>query len=389
MNISVIGLGYVGLSNALLLAQHNEVTAFDINQKKITQLQKGLSPLEDVEIETFLVRDNLHISFETSFDKAVAGADLVIIATPTDFDETTQAFDTTSIEAVLAQLSAVKFDKTILIKSTIPLGYISKLPAALHPKQVLFSPEFLREGHALFDNLHPSRIIIGEESERARQIAILYADAAVKFDSTHIFLMGELEAEATKLFSNTYLALRVAYFNEIDSYALANGLDSRKIIAGMAQDPRIGDFYNNPSFGYGGYCLPKDTKEIESEYANVPQDLISAVVAANKTRKAFIADAILAKKPASIGIYRLTMKANSDNFRYSSILDILNILRTSGIPLTIYEPSLVTTDFQGIPLENNLETFAQKSALIVANRMSPELRPYAEKVFSRDLYGRD
>lgn len=388
MKISVFGLGYVGLSNALLLGQNEEVVAYDIVESKIKKLQQGQSILDDKEIIEFLDSENVSVEFTTNFEKAVNHADYLVIATPTDYNEETQHFDTSTIENVIERALAIRPDATFLIKSTIPVNYVQSLKDKYKTDNIIFSPEFLREGRALYDNLYPSRIVIGEVSQRGEELAEMFKRGAHKEDVATL-LMNETEAEAVKLFSNTYLALRVAYFNELDTYAESNGLNTKKIIEGMGFDPRIGNYYNNPSFGYGGYCLPKDTKQVKAEFYGVPQEMMTAVVGSNTTRKEYIAKQILAKKPKIVGIYRLTMKAGSDNFRYSAIHDIIRILEKEGAKVVIFEPRLEEMTYHDIPVEKDFATFNEATDVIVANRIDDVLRTVREKVYTRDLYERD
>ena len=385
MKIVVVGLGYVGLSNAVLLAQHNEVIGVDISQERVDALTTRKSPIIDAELSEYLAEKELNLSASTDLNASVRGADYVIVSTPTNYDETTDFFDTSTVEAVIAQVSESEPGACIVVKSTIPIGLISDVRERLDTDAVIFSPEFLREGKALYDNLYPSRIIVGEKSERAALFARLLAQGAIKSD-IDIMLTRAREAEAIKLFSNTYLAMRVAFFNELDSFALAGDLNSREIIDGVCLDPRIGNHYNNPSFGYGGYCLPKDTKQLLANYAAVPQNIIRAIVDANSTRKDYLADAIIKQKPKTVGIYRLVMKAGSDNSRESAVQDIIQKIHEKGIHIIVYEPKLSNRDSQFF-VENDLEKFKTNVDLIITNRITSELQDVSEKVFSRDIYG--
>ncbi len=388
MKISVFGLGYVGLSNALLLGQHEEVLAYDIVMDKIEQLKLKKSPIDDKEIIEFLTSEQCSVKFTSDFDEAVRHGKYLIIATPTDYNDETGHFDTSTIENVIERALAIRPDAVFLIKSTIPVNYVQNLKEKYQTENIIFSPEFLREGKALYDNLYPSRIVIGEVSQRGEELAEAFKRGAHK-ENVPTLLMNEKEAEAVKLFSNTYLALRVAYFNELDTYAETNGLSSRKIIEGMGFDSRIGNFYNNPSFGYGGYCLPKDTKQMKAEFYGIPQKMMTAIVGSNMTRKQFIVGQILNKKPKTVGIYRLTMKAGSDNFRYSAVHDIIQMLEQAGVEVIVYEPRLKEAMYRGLKVEQDFSKFDEQTDIIVANRMDTPLYPIREKVYTRDLYEQD
>ena len=388
MTIAVAGLGYVGMSMAVLLAQHNQVRALDISAQRVAQVNDRRSPIEDAEITRWLTEKPLDLKATTDAAEALTGAEFVIIATPTNYDARSNHFDTSSVEAVIHQARQYAPEATIVVKSTVPVGFTTQMRAETGYDGILFSPEFLREGRALYDNLHPSRIVVGDHSPAAKRLADLLAEGAIRKDMPILFT-GPVEAEAIKLFSNTYLAMRVAYFNELDSYSVARGLNTREIIDGVGLDPRIGEHYNNPSFGYGGYCLPKDTKQLLANYNEVPQQLIAAVVESNRTRKDFIADQIIARQPKLVGVYRLVMKAGSDNFRQSAIQGIMKRIKAKGVEVVVYEPSLDAAEFFHSEVIRDLDEFKRRADVIVANRLTPVLSDVAEKIYTRDLYGRD
>jgi len=388
LKFAVAGLGYVGISNAVLLAQHNHVTAIDIDAGRVEAINNRVSPIVDPEVSDYLATKTLSLHATLDPAEAYSGADFIIVATPTNYDPMTNQFDTTSVETVLRLVQSINPDAVIILKSTVPVGYTARIREETGNPNILFSPEFLREGRALYDNLHPSRIIVGEQSDRARVFADALIGGALTKTAAVLFTKST-EAEAIKLFSNTFLAMRVAFFNELDSYSLIQGLSSRQIIEGVGLDPRIGGHYNNPSFGYGGYCLPKDSKQLLANYKDVPQNLIKAIVDANRTRKDFIADQILARRPGTVGIFRLAMKSGSDNFRFSSIQGIMKRIKAKGIRVLVYEPNLAEAHFFGSEVVSDLERFKQESDVIVANRTTEDLAGVVDKIFTRDLFGTD
>ena len=388
MKIVVIGLGYVGLSNAVLLAQHNEVIGVDISQERVDSVNARKSPIVDTELDMYLAEKDLNLKASTDLQTSVLGADYVIVSTPTNYNEKLAFFDTSSVEQVISEILKIEAGACIVVKSTVPVGFIDAVRARFKTDAVIFSPEFLREGKALYDNLYPSRIIVGEQSKRAKEFAQLLVTSAIKTDIDLLFT-GTREAESIKLFANTFLAMRVAFFNELDSYALASGMNCREIIDGVSLDPRVGDYYNNPSFGYGGYCLPKDTKQLLANYSSIPQNLIGAIVASNSTRKDFLSNEIINKRPKTVGVYRLAMKAGSDNFRETAVHSLIESIHEVGIRVLIFEPSIGESKYMKAKVENDINLFVANSDIILANRITEEIQFARDKVFTRDLYGED
>ncbi len=388
MKIAVAGTGYVGLSIAVLLSQHNEVVALDVIPEKVEMLNKKISPIKDNEIEDYLKNKDLNLRATLDYKEAFKNAKYIVISTPTNYDDEKNYFDTSSVEDIIQKVIDMELDTTMVVKSTIPVGFIENMKRKYGIDNIMFSPEFLREGKALYDNLYPSRIIVGEKSERALEFANLLKEGAIK-ENIDILFMNSTEAEAVKLFANTYLALRVSYFNELDTYAELKGLNTKDIIEGIGLDPRIGNHYNNPSFGYGGYCLPKDTKQLLANYKDVPENMIEAIVKSNDTRKKHIADMILARNPKIVGIYRLTMKTNSDNFRASAIQSVIELLKDKNVEVVIYEPTLKTSSFEGLKVIDSLDEFKTISDIVVANRLDEQIKDLGDKVYTRDLYSRD
>lgn len=388
MKIAVAGIGYVGLSLATLLSKHHEVVALDINPKKVEMVNNKISPIKDKEIEEYFIKEDLNLKATLDYKEAFLGAEFIIISTPTNYDEEKNNFDTSSVEDIIKKVISMELNTTMVIKSTVPVGFTKTIKEKYKINNIIFSPEFLREGKALYDNLYPSRIIIGEKSKKAEQFAKILKDACLKED-VQIKYMNSTEAEAVKLFSNTYLALRVAFFNELDTYAEKKGLNAKDIIDGVCLDKRIGNYYNNPSFGYGGYCLPKDTKQLRANFKDVPENLISAIVQSNETRKSYIANEVITKKPKIVGIYRLAMKSNSDNFRSSAINDVMKKIQEKNIKVVLYEPTINEQNFNNIEIVKNLDTFKSLSDIIIANRLNDEIKDLEYKIYTRDLFSRD